>query len=255
MSPGRYLTLLFLFLILAGTIPVGGVRCAHAESLENLTYLTEEYFPFNYTDDGEVKGISADLLRLVWARLGIPEQSIRVMPWARAYDQALLQPGTVLFNMAKTPERDCLFRWAGPIMTVRFVLIAKRERNLSLAGLDDLKGFSIGTMREDIADTILAPHARNNTIQPVADMGQNLRKLVDDRLDMIAYEAFSWPRLATKHGLDPEDYESVLVLRETPIYYAFHLGTSPESVVKFQKALDEIKSTAAYQHILSRYMR
>ena len=223
--------------------------------MPEFTYLTEEYFPFNYTDGGEVKGVSADLIRLIWARLGLPRQQIRAVPWARAYERIQHQPGTVLFSMARSPERESLFRWVGPIMNVRFVLFAKRDKHIALAGFDRLKGYSIGTLREDISDTILAPYASANTIEPVADMRQNVLKLKEDRLDMVAYEEFSWPHLVTRFGLDPSDFEAVLVLRETPVYYAFHHDTPAETVAAFQQALDSIKETAAYQHILSRYMR
>ena len=228
---------------------------AEAEEMQGFTYLTEEYFPFNYTDDGEVKGVSADLLRLIWARLELPRQPIKAVPWARAYERIQCQPGTVLFSMARTQERDPLFHWVGPIMNVRFVLFAKRERHITLTGLENLRNYSIGTLREDISDTILAPYASINNIEPVADMRQNVLKLKEDRLDLVAYEEFSWPHLVTRFGLDPSDFETVLVLRETPVYYAFHPDTPARTVAEFQQALDSIKDTAAYQHILSRYIR
>ena len=230
-------------------------RPAQAQGMREFTYLTEEYFPFNYTDGDEVKGVSTDLLRLIWTHLGLPRQPIKAVPWARAYERIQHQPGTVLFSMARTPEREELFRWVGPIMNVRFALFAKKERNITLTDLDQLKGYSIGTLREDISDTILAPYGQLNTIEPVADMRQNVLKLRKDRLDMVAYEEFSWPPLITRFGLEPTDYETVLILRETPVYYAFHRDTPPEIVDAFQQALDFIKNTAAYHHILSLYMR
>lgn len=240
--------LLILFLVTGG-------RPAGAEEAQEFTYLTEEYFPFNYLDDGKVKGVSVDLLRLVWARLGIPQQEIKVVPWARAYERIRHQPGTVLFSMARTAEREPLFRWVGPIMPVRFVLLAKKEKDIELRSLDDLKGFSIGTLREDVSDNILRPLSAVNTIEPVANMRQNVLKLMEDRLDMVAYEEFCWPRLITRIGFDPSDFETVLVLHEVPVYYAFHHDTPAETIDAFQQALDSIKDTSAYHHVLSRYMR
>jgi polar amino acid transport system substrate-binding protein len=241
-------------ILLAICLTLGG-RPAGAEEMPELTYLTEEYFPFNYTDGDRVKGVSTDLLRLIWTRLGLPKQPIRVMPWARAYERIRHQPGTVLFSMARTPEREDLFRWVGPIMTVRFALFAKKDKNITLTDLDQMKGYSVGILREDISDAILTPYASSNSIEPVADMRQNVLKLKEDRLDMVAYEEFCWPRLVTRLGLDPEDFETVFVLRETPVYYAFHRDTPPETVDAFQQALDSIKNTPAYPHILSLYMR
>ena len=241
-------------LLIACCLAFGG-RPAGAQGMREFTYLTEEYFPFNYTDSGKVKGVSTDLIRLIWTHLGLPPQPVKAVPWARAYERIQHQPGTVLFSMARTPEREDLFRWVGPIMNVRFVLIAKKEKNITLTGLDQLTGYSIGTLREDISDTLLAPYASHNAIEPVADMRQNVLKLHEDRLDMIAYEEFSWPRMVTRFGLDPEGFETVLVLRETPVYYAFHRDTAPEVIDAFQNALDFIKKTEAYRNILGQYMQ
>ncbi len=229
-------------------------RLASAQSLENLTYLTEEYYPFNYTESDKIKGFSADILRLVWDRLGVPRQKIESMPWARAYDRVQIEPATVLFSMARTPEREAMFRWAGPILTVRFVLIAKKEKHITITDLTQLAGFSIGTMREDISDTILAPYGSKNTIEALADMRQNVKKLREDRLDMIAYEEKSWPHMLARIGLDPNDFETILVLKETPIYYAFHRNTPLEMIARFQQALDAIKDSAAYDNLLNKYL-
>lgn len=225
-----------------------------AQAQWEVAYLTEEYYPFNYTDNGEIKGISADLLRQVWAELGETERPIMVMPWARAYDRALNVSNTMLFSMARIPQRENLFRWAGPIATTRFVLIAKKSAHIVLPSMGQAEGFRIGTVRDDVSDWLLQPHADRNRIEPVADMRQNIRKLENDRLDMLAYEESAWRQLAIKNGLSPDDYETVFVLRVTPVFFAFNLDVPPPVVHNFQKALDRIKASGRYQAILDAYL-
>ncbi|MBG0789421.1 MAG: transporter substrate-binding domain-containing protein [Desulfovibrionaceae bacterium] len=220
-----------------------------------LTYLTEEYYPFNYTEHGVLKGVSVDILRQVWGELGEPEHPIHIMPWARAYDRALNVHNTVLFSMARIVRRENLFRWAGPIAVTRFVLVAKKSANIALSTLEDAEGYRIGTLRDDISDTLLKKYTERNKIEAVADMRHNIRKLIDNRLDMVAYEESSWRQIAIKNGLSPDDYETVFVLRETPVFYAFHRDTPSVVVRDFQEALDRVKATDRYQAILEAYLR
>lgn len=244
----------FLAVFTAILLWTGIALSASAPSLEDLSYLTEEYYPFNYTEERVLKGLSTDLLRMVWDETGTPHQTIQSMPWARAYESIQHDAFTVLFSMARTQEREEMFAWAGPILVVRFVLIAKKKKGIMLNTLDDLGGFRVGTVRDDVSDTLLAQYKKIATIEAVADMEQNISKLMDDRLDMVAYEARSWDKIADRLNLAPQEYEVVYVLNETPIYYAFHKGLPVELIRTFQEALDRIRAKPAYQQLLDRYL-
>lgn len=225
-----------------------------ANAFWELSYLTEEYYPFNYTENGTLKGISIDLLHLTWKELGMAPQPIKSMPWARAYDRAINVSTTVLFSMARTHKREHLFRWAGPIMTARFVLIAKKDRSLPADFMTSPGCYRVGTLRDDVSDSLLEQYQPRIKTEPVADMTHNIRKLVDDRIDMVAYEELSWRQIAKKHGLSPEDFETVFVLQETPVYFAFNRDIPPPVVQQFQEALERVKGTPQYQEILNTYL-
>lgn len=229
-------------------------RPVSAQSVQGLTYYTESYFPFNYSEDGLLKGISIDVLRLVWKELGVNPQPIQLLPWARGYELVQSQPGSVLFSMARTSEREGVFRWVGPIHTVRFVLKGKKSSQFEINTQADLHGKAIGTLIDDVGDVILGPLSKYARIEPVPDMGFSLKMLAHDRIDMVAYEEQSFDKLVLSYGLDPADYETVYVLKETGVYYALHGSTPPELVSQLQEALDAVKTTAEYQEILSRYL-
>lgn len=226
-----------------------------AQADQELSYLTEEYYPYNYIEHGEIKGISVDILRLIWQELGQKPCHIQIMPWARGIDRACHISNTVLFSTARTPQRENLFRWAGPIATVRFVLVAKKTSNIVLQDIHEAEGFRIGTLRNDMTDIILQQHNGRNKIEALAAMRQNVQKLMEGRLDMVAYEETSWRKVALRYGLSPDDFETVYVLRETPIYFAFHRDTPLNQLHAFQKALDRIKASPRYQEILDQYLR
>ncbi len=54
-------------------------------SAESFSIMTEEYPPFNYTEDGKLTGLSSEVMAELIKRIGHPN-NIKVLPWARAYN-------------------------------------------------------------------------------------------------------------------------------------------------------------------------
>ncbi|MEF2146174.1 MAG: transporter substrate-binding domain-containing protein [Desulfovibrionaceae bacterium] len=227
---------------------------ADEQGPQDLTYLTEEYYPFNYEFDGKLEGLSVDLLREAWRRLGVPEQPIEVLPWARAYDRVQTEPGTVLFAMARNAAREEMFRWAGPIASARFVLVGLAGRKLVVNSSEDLGKYVVGTVIKDISDLLLDPYKDRVRVEPVASMDYNIKKLLAGRIDLVAYEEGSMTRFLTQRGFDPVDFETVYLLQDSEVYFAFHKDTSPALVNRFQQVLQEIRAEPLYNTILTRHL-
>lgn len=247
-----------LFIALAVTL---FFMSAHARlswagtSAVDLFYMTEQYYPYNYEKAGVLQGISVEILRRVWSELGVGEQSVEVLPWARGYTLVQREPNTMLFSMARTPEREDLFQWVGPIATARFVLSAKKNRKIQIGSYDDIGHYSVGTLIDDVTDALLEkikPYAR---VESVSDMAFNLKMLDNDRIDLVAYEEKSLQRLMTEHGYDPTSVETVFVLKETSVFFAFHRDTSEELIARFQEALDRVRLGPEYEDILLRHLQ
>lgn len=86
-------SVLFLLASLLATVAIA------KSDLQSITYLTEEYPPYNFTENGELHGIAVDLLVAATARATQPvaKEDISVQPWARAYRTVLINKDTVLF--------------------------------------------------------------------------------------------------------------------------------------------------------------
>lgn len=213
-----------------------------------LRYFTEEYPPYNFEADGEMKGISVDLLRLIWEEMRVTEQPIRVVPWARGYRNVQEQPGTVLFAMSRTEEREEMFRWVCPITVNRQVLISRADRDIQIDSLEEAKKYRIGTILEDVGDNLLKEAGFPN-LQQVSNFELNLRKLDAGRIDLLAYGDTSFQ----KQVENPDDYKVTYVLRELPACFAFHRDT-PESLVSgFQQAMDAIVARGDHAELVERY--
>ncbi len=229
---------------------------------KDLIYITHQFPLLNFEKDNMLQGISIDLIELVWRRMGanLNRSNIEFLPWTDGYRRALKEKNTVLFATARLPERERLFKWAGPIGSDRKVLLAKKDRNLTISGPSDLKNYRIGVVRDDSAiQFVLDDGVRmddlvvQNTSKPIIEMLQN------DSIDAWAYSDSAGRWLIQDSDANASDYRAAYVLGEIEAYYAFNKETPDLIVQSFQQALDYIKSNrdrdgvSDYERILSKY--
>ena len=229
-----------------------------ARAAGGLTLLTEENAPFNFTEGGVLKGIAVDLLVAAMKDSGhaVSAAEIQVVPWARGYDAAQRQPGTMLFSMARTQEREHLFSWAGPIFKAQIGLVAARARDIRVSSPADLRAYTIATVRDGAPEQLLVQAGvpeqsldRGNGIEA------NLKKLLAGRVDMVAFNIPAVMYNLARLGADPADFAVVYVLRELDLHYAFHKETDPALLKDVQGALDKIRTSGGYEAIVRRYLR
>lgn len=108
---------------------------------EQLTFVTEEQPPMNYTDPetGEVTGISTRLVRAMLQKADVGAE-FRLMPWRRAFRLALSAPNTCLYTAVRTPEREARFQWVGPLFNSRWAFFQRKGGTFEVNSLEDLKG-------------------------------------------------------------------------------------------------------------------
>jgi len=213
-------------------------------SAEDLTYITEQYPPYNFQQDGKLRGIVVDLLEKVWERMGadLNRSAIEVVPWTEGYQRTLQENNTVLFTTFRLPLRENLFKWAGPVASGRDVLLVKGD-NVSIADPSDLKKYRIAGIRDDIAvrrlldlgveveDLVL-----ENVSEPIIEMLEN------GSVDGWAYNELAGIWLIQQSGVDIGEYRVAYVIDQGEGYYAFNNGTPDSTVQAFQEAIDYIKS-------------
>ena len=223
-----------------------------------IALLTEENAPFNFTDDGAVKGIAVDLILAAMKGAGreASPADIQVVPWARAYDAVQSQPGTMLFSMARTQERERLFAWVGPIYKAQIGLVARRSRNIRVSSPSELSAYAIATVRDGAPEQLLV---KAGVPEKALDRGNgieaNLKKLLAGRVDMVAFNIPAVMYNLMRLGEDPSEFAVVYVLRELDLHYAFHTATDPALLKDVQGALDRIRSSGDYESIVRRYLK
>lgn len=230
---------------------------------EPLSFITEAYPPYNFSDDNILRGIAVDLLVIASQDTAQPVQrgQIRLMPWARGYRTVLSTPNTVLFATTRTTERERLFKWAGPIAATRVVLLARKADKIRIQSAADLQRYRIGVIHEDIGEqSLLALGVAKQQLQISANADALSRQLHAGRIDLWAYEENVARWFLRNANLDQDDFESVYLLQQGELWYAFNPQVSDEKIQQLQKSLDKLRNTPGkfaktrYDDILINYL-
>ena len=230
------------------------------KALEQMEWITEQYPPFNFRDeaDGQVKGICVDILLEIFKKLGVigGRGDFKVLPWARGYQAALNKPGTALFSMTFSEERNQLFRLVGPIVPTQVSLLARKSLGLKVESVTDMNALRIGVIRDDIGDQLIRKLGLSSkAIHTKAVADHIVRMLYRDRLDAIAYADHIARHHSRLAGLDPSELESVYVLKKSHLAYAFHRSIDPKVLEAFRAALDELRADGTVDRIRDDYLK
>lgn len=218
-----------------------------------LNFMTEEYPPYNYSKDNKVVGLATEIVEEIKKEHKV-NGSIEMMKWSKAYNIIQKKPNQVLYVMTRTPAREDLFKWVGPVAENKWVFFAKKGRNLKINNLDDAKKVEkIGTYKDDACEIFLIEQGFKN-IDSVALDTQNVKKLEADRIDLwIAGEIQGY--FKAKEENKQNILEKVFEIQNTHLYIAFSKDV-PDSVInEWQTTLNKMKEDGRYKTILDRYLK
>ena len=220
---------------------------------ESLRLLTEDFPPVNFQQDGVVKGLSVEIVQEIERRLGLKDE-ITLMPWSRALRE-VQGPGRVaLFAMARTPAREKLFKWVGPIVTFYSSLYAPARGGLRLRSLDDAKrAESVLVVRDWYTAEQLASNGFKNLV-PVADPVTGIRMVLAGRATLFATEQLSMPQTMAQAGIPEESLEIVYSYASSEGYIAFSHETPDSLVHLWNEKLREMKRDGSFRAIYKRWL-
>ena len=75
---------------------------------QTLTVYTEEFPPFNFTENNNIVGVSTEVVEAVMKTAGI-EYKLESLPWARAFKYAKDQPNALIYSISRRAKRKNLF--------------------------------------------------------------------------------------------------------------------------------------------------
>lgn len=223
----------FLSLILGGFVSIAQpVRFYHIS--------TEDYPPYSYYDSElkTVMGFSTNQVRKMMLAAGFT-YDIKLYPWMRAYNRSLSGPRYCVYSTAKNPERENLFYWIGPLVTVEWSLFAKKGTAAAqVRTLEEAKRFVVGGLEGDASLTELrrqgfkAESVVTNWLNREKLTGQRIQLWIDDPV-YIEYEE--------KGGANLYDYVKVVKFKSSPLYLACNIETPLKEIETLRAALKRVR--------------
>ncbi|HSV49062.1 MAG TPA: transporter substrate-binding domain-containing protein [Candidatus Acidoferrales bacterium] len=233
------------------------------QELAALTYYTEQYPPYNYLENGSLKGVSVELLSAITEKLGtkVTPTKINLTAWTDGYQTALTQNNTVLFSTVRLPERESSFKWAGPICTYQYALFAGWDKTTAVNSTEELKNYKIGVINDDAAiPLLLAAGVDSSQLVNETSAAVLIEKLAHGDIDFWCYPEEVGRFICEQETGDYYAFNVVYRLESVDLYYAFNKQTPDSTVNAFQQALDELKAEtdasgfSTYEMLLGQYI-
>ena len=234
-----------------------------AQSIEDITWDTEEYPPYNYSENGVATGIAVELLVAMWKKAGVAKtpKDINVLPWARGVNNLENNPGSCLFSTTITPKRqhELGYKFVFPIPQVSEDsgnhIIARKSKNIKINAINDLKAHKIGVVSKDVGQSLIeAAKVSASNIDKCNNGNTLVKKLKKGRYDIISYGFSTAVNKMKEEGVDPSEFEIVYTFPPLPMGYAFHKDTDPNLLKMFQAILDGLHKDGTAETILKKYL-
>jgi len=223
-----------------------------------LEFATDEYPPFEFAENGQIKGISTEIVNEAFKRMGI-KIVIKTYPWARAMD--MVKNGEVdgIFSVFKTPERKAFIDFPTPLVADVQSLFVLKDSDLKFDGdLSKLNQESIASVTGYSYGEKFDTAVKNGVIklESTADITSNFEKLLSKRVNIYVESKYSGIYILKKMGkLDQVKALSPDV--NSPYGY---LGFSKskkhtELIAKFNTVLEQMKNDGTTQKIIDSYIK
>ncbi|GGP86407.1 substrate-binding periplasmic protein [Shewanella ulleungensis] len=225
-----------------------------AEAREKVTFYTEPYPPFqSQNQQGQLVGFSIDILQAAQPYLDF-DIDIQIMPWSRAYHNALSQPNTFIFSIANTDKRLAYFKWIGDFYTVQDMIYKKSNRpDIQLNTIDDINRYSMALSRNDASLDRLKLDDKHPSVYIVRSQLAALKMLNFDRVDLIYNNEVGFREDVKKMGYKTSDFTAALPVVNMPIGISTHKDTNETLADNMRQALNTIKQNGELAQITARW--
>jgi len=225
-----------------------------------LRIITEVYPPYNFVDkNNNVTGQSTEIVQAILEKTGT-QANIEVMPLSQGLTLAEKGPGVVIYSLNRTPQRENLFKWVGPIGYYEQAFYAKKGSTVVVSQLEDAKKVTkIGVYKGDAGAQFLASQGFTNLDESLTDT-EALKKLMDGTVQLWLGNKDGLAITAAQAGVNSDDLVMMpTVVIRADLYIAFSKDIPDSTVKAWQGALDTLKSEkdiddkTVYEKIMAEY--
>jgi ABC-type amino acid transport substrate-binding protein len=216
-------------------------------------FLTENYKPFNYTENSSVTGLAPEVLKEICKQLGIPYE-VTVLPWNEGYQMARENDHAVLFSTVLNAERKKLFKWAGPIASVDWIFYASSQNQVALNTLDDAKqAGKIGVIKDYAIEQYLLQQGFTN-LYYCTDHVQAFDKLLKGEINLFPSDRYTAEAALQTLNKSIYTVTNELTIMTDMVYFAFNSNIPDDVVADFQSEIDRLKENGILLKLYRQFM-
>ncbi|WP_240223367.1 substrate-binding periplasmic protein [Rheinheimera hassiensis] len=220
-----------------------------------LRVVTELSPPHQTMQNGEVAGLSTALVKAVLTEAKL-ETQIEMYPWARSLRIARSRPNVLIYNMARTAQREAEFHWIGTVAAYHFGFVALSHRtDITIERLQDAKTLTIAVQRDDLSANFLMNNgfAIGQQLVLAADITESWQLLINGKVDLVIDDPAALADMAASLKLPQEYIRFVYAIPELAqqTWLAANIQTSAELVTRLKQAHHKVAATALYQQVMS----
>jgi polar amino acid transport system substrate-binding protein len=217
--------------------------------------VTEEWAPYNYTQDKEVSGYSVEVIQHIMELLG-KKYTIEVLPGVRSKYVVLEEPNVFMITMFRTSDRENQFNWIGPIADGSISFYKRSDNPIAINTLEDAKKVhSIACRYAGLIPGMLRSYGFKNLETSATNSEQIYSKLLLGRCDLaISDTDIGVKYILTKMGKPYSEVTKISVpVFEAKLYIVCNKDTPELIVQQWQNAIERLKQDKTLDSLYDKY--
>ncbi|MFW5499153.1 MULTISPECIES: substrate-binding periplasmic protein [unclassified Maridesulfovibrio] len=222
-----------------------------------LTIFADNWPPYNFKKNNKVVGISTELIEAALQKAEI-KYKIVIRPFKRALITVQKNPNTMLYTVARVPQREDLYSWIGPLHPRKVYLFKLKNRtDIQIDNVEDIKKYYTGVLLGGSIEHFFVSHAfHNKSYYSVSNSEQLLKILFKKRIDLIPGDPLDLAYQMNTLGYNYSELEIAYLLTEEGGYYMVANKKAPANLLeKIQKSLEEVLATGLRDQIIKKYVK
>jgi polar amino acid transport system substrate-binding protein len=216
--------------------------------------VTEEWAPYNYQEHNQLKGMTTEVVRAIMALTG-DDFEVVLLPSMRASHILQNRPKTIMYSMFRTPAREPLYKWVGPIVEdaihpyqlANAAPLNSREQLLNAA--------QITTRHAGLLPQVLESQGFINLDKSATENLQLYRMLLAGRTNIIVGDTDAGVVYYSRQlNIAPGTLRQIPVeVYRSSLYIAFSRDSDDRVVAAWTNALEQLRQSGELARIQQRY--
>jgi polar amino acid transport system substrate-binding protein len=221
---------------------------------KDLTILCEVMKPFNYEENGVLKGISLEVAAKIMQELNV-ENTIRISPdWDSIFNVLKTGENIMAFTTAMNPDRKENFKWVGPVTLWHTSFVSLKSSGLHFTKWEDAKMQpAIGVVTSYYTGELLTSLGFTNLVR-FSTLEDLVSNLYNGTVDVVFDNQSLLQIVAQNQSKDPSKMDQLLIYSSTPGYFAFSKDVSDKLIKSWQEKLDLLKDDGFLQGLYDTYL-